>query len=160
MISTILDVSMNSTGVCQVQSILFQTLLEDRHFPHDGTRCSSVIFLRPQTHVRLVLELDGLKWRTHLIRPSITRRLRHFALLFVLHIYHRFFWFGYGIWATLLSVFFRVDCKQSLIFLCKVARRVTHARLSLIVTSLFVIVLAEITTERISRQKADCRQSN
>lgn len=34
---------------------LFQTLLEPRHLPHGGTRCSSVIFY-VQTHVCLVLE--------------------------------------------------------------------------------------------------------
>ena len=125
----------------------FQTLLEHCHLPLGGTCCSSV--RRPHA---CASRLGGLKPRTYLISPSIRRRLRHFALLFVLHIYHkcRLIW----IWATLLSVFFSVDCEQSIIFLCKASPRVTHALFSYIVTSLFAIALAWIMTERISREKA------
>ena len=56
-----------------------------------------------------------------------------------------------------------IDCEQSLVFLCKVSAKPKHAsgeagsREKL--TSWFAIALGEITTRRILREKADCKQS-
>ena len=146
MISTILDVSMN----CMSRTV--DSFSDPSWTLTPPFRCHPLFFshfLRPEA---CASRLGGLKRRTYLISPSIRRRLRHFALLFVLHIYHkcRLIW----IWATLLSVFFSVDCEQSIIFLCKAFPWVTHARLSHTVTLLFTIALAWIITERISREKA------
>ena len=46
----------------------------------------------------------------------------------------------------------KVDCEQSLIFLCKVTARN--------ITSWFAVALAESRTTRILREKADCKQSS
>ena len=44
------------------------------------------------------------------------------------------------------------DCEQSLLFLCEITPRLTH-----VVTSLSAIALAERRTDRILREKADCK---